>query len=173
MGRLFIDNKRDNMNKKRDKDLGEKAAAIEYRVERAQIIDLKPMLDLWSITPGLRGGASDEESKLKVFMERNPSTSLLLRTQDGLIGTVLGGFDGRRGYIYHLAVHPDYQRKGCGKVLLNQVISELKQLGALKIHLFAFNDNQAALGFYHHQGWELRQDIEVFSWDAGNTDNKK
>ena len=83
-----------------------------------------------------------------------------------MIGTVLGGFDGRRGYIYHLAVAPDYRGKGYGKALLKRVLQELEALGADKVHLFALCDNQAAAEFYLSQGWKLRRDIQVFSWDG-------
>jgi ribosomal protein S18 acetylase RimI-like enzyme len=163
MGLLFTDNWQSNLNKKSSDD--------GYRVEKAQLTDMGLMLDLWKATPGLGVGKGDGEDSLRDFMQRNPSTCLVLRVSEGIVGTVLGGFDGRRGYIYHLAVHPDYQAKGYGKVLLNQVISELKSLGALKIHLFVFSDNQPATEFYRHLGWELRQDIQVFSWDA-TSDNK-
>lgn len=173
MGLLFTDNSRGNINKKQAGDFEQKSVAPSsgYRVEKAQLTDMVPMLNLWKATPGLGVGKGDGEDSLRDFMQRNPSTCLVLRIDEGIVATVLGGFDGRRGYIYHLAVHPDYQGKGYGKVLLNQVISELKSLGALKIHLFVFNDNQLAAGFYNHQGWELRQDIQVFSWDA-TLDNK-
>lgn len=96
-------------------------------------------------------------------MKRNPSTCLVLRENEQLIGTVLGGFDGRRGYIYHLGVHRDYRGRGYGKELMAHVLRELKALGALKIHLFVFEDNQTAAAFYKSQGWELRRDIQVFS----------
>lgn len=135
-------------------------------IEKAQATDTCAMLDLWSSIPGIGVGKGDEEASLRAFMERNPSTCLVLRENGRLIGTVLGGFDGRRGYIYHLTVHPDYRGRGYGKALLGRVAQELKNLGAPKIHLFAFSDNQAAAGFYPSQGWELRGDIQVFSWDG-------
>lgn len=163
MGLLFTSNLQGNINKKSSGD--------GYRVARAQLSDMELMLDLWEATPGLGIGKGDGKDSLKDFMRRNPSTCLVLRINENIVGTVLGGFDGRRGYIYHLAVHPDYQGKGYGKVLLNQVISELKSLGALKIHLFVFSDNQPAAEFYRHLGWELRRDIQVFSWDT-TRDNK-
>ncbi|MDD2555563.1 MAG: GNAT family N-acetyltransferase [Syntrophaceticus sp.] len=135
-------------------------------VELAKAADIKPMLDLWRSIPGLGVGRGDTESSLKAFLVRNPTTCLLLRVNGCLMGTVLGGFDGRRGYIYHLAVHPDYQGRGYGKMLLSRVSCQLKDLGAPKIHLFAFGDNHTAEGFYLCQGWEKRRDIQVFSWDT-------
>lgn len=139
------------------------------RIERARSADIGEMLDLWRSIPGLGIGQGDEEASLKFFMDRNSSSCLVLKESGRLIGTVMGGFDGRRGYIYHLAIHPDYRGKGYGKALLDHVTRELKALGAPKIHLFAFNDNQAAAGFYPSQGWERRQDIQVFSWDGNKS----
>ncbi|MGB4503387.1 MAG: GNAT family N-acetyltransferase [Syntrophaceticus sp.] len=136
------------------------------QIERAQAADINAMLDLWRFIPGIGIGQGDTNESLRAFMERNPSTCLVLRVDGRLIGTVLGGFDGRRGYIYHLAVHPDDRGRGYGKALLDRVCRELNALGAPKIHLFVFNDNQAAANFYLRQGWDERRDIQVYSWEA-------
>ncbi|MDD2586539.1 MAG: GNAT family N-acetyltransferase [Syntrophomonadaceae bacterium] len=140
------------------------------KIERAKELDINLMLDLWNSIPGLGVGQGDEKKSLEVFLARNPATCLVLKDNEQLIGTVLGGFDGRRGYIYHLAVHPDYRGRGYGEKLFNHVIQELKRLGALKIHLFVYGDNHTAISFYQSQKWELRRDIQVFSWDAGKSD---
>ncbi|MGS0765655.1 GNAT family N-acetyltransferase [Syntrophomonas curvata] len=150
--------------------MGEKKpeAVPGCRIEKAQPQDAAMMLELWRSIPGLGVGRGDDEGSLKAFMDKNPSTCLVLKKNKQLIGTVLGGFDGRRGYLYHLAVHPDYQGRGYGKTLLGQVSHELKLLGVPKIHLFAFSDNLEAAQFYKNQGWERRRDIKVFSWDTNN-----
>lgn len=134
------------------------------RIERARAADAGLMLDFWKPMPGLGISLGEEEEDVRAFIERNPSTCLVIWEQERLIGTVMGSFDGRRGYLYHLAVHPDFRGRGYGRALLNQVISELRSLGAQKIHLFAYNDNQTAAAFYRRQGWEARKDIQVFSW---------
>lgn len=134
-------------------------------IQKASEADIYDMQSLWQNTPGLGIGPGDDEDSLKAFFKRNPATCLVLKEENKLIGTVLGGFDGRRGYIYHLAVHTDYQGKGYGKLLLNQVLSELKALGAMKIHLFVLRSNEKAVNFYLHNKWKLRSDIQVFSWD--------
>ncbi len=139
---------------------------FSLQIEKAELTDIGSMLKLWKTIPGLGIGNSDEEELLEIFINRNPSTCLVLRTEKVLLGTILGGFDGRRGYIYHLAVHPDYRGRGLGKLLLNNVVFELRKLGVQKIHLFVFNNNKVAVDFYHRQGWQLRQDIQVFSWDT-------
>lgn len=135
------------------------------RIEKASTEDLPAMLELWRSIPGLGVGSGDDEESLSLFLEKNPSTCFLLKERGCLLGTVLGGFDGRRGYIYHLAVHPEYQGQGYGRALLAQVLCELRKLKASKVHLFAFNDNQQAARLYQQQGWDRRQDIQVFSMD--------
>lgn len=135
------------------------------KLERATTEAIRDMLNLWQSIPGLGVGLGDDEHSLQVFMSRNPATCLLLKNDEQIIGTVLAGYDGRRGYIYHLAVHPQFQQKGYGKWLLNQVLSELKALGAKKIHLFVYRNNEKAISFYLHNKWKLRGDIQVLSWD--------
>lgn len=134
-----------------------------FSIEKANTGDIPAMLQLWKTIPGL--GEGDGEHSLEVFMQRNPTTCLVLRERRRLIGTVLGGFDGHRGYIYHLAVHPAYQGRKLGQALFNAVSSELTALGAPKIHLFVYCDNQTAINFYQGQMGEQRQDIYVFSWN--------
>ncbi len=134
-------------------------------IELVSPADIEDLQNFWRSIPGLGVGQGDDRDSLALFINRNPSTSLLIRQEGAIAGTVLGGFDGRRGYIYHLAVHPDCQGRGYGQALLKRVCHELKELGALRIHLFVYGDNQAGISFYEHQGWIRRQDIQVMTWD--------
>jgi ribosomal protein S18 acetylase RimI-like enzyme len=144
-----------------------------WKIEPARPTEIKLMLELWKSIPGIGVGRGDEVKALRIFMDRNPSTCLVLKEQQRLVGTVMGGFDGRRGYLYHLAVHPDCRRKGYGQALLARVLDELKCLGAQKIHLFVFDDNQTAINFYRRAGWNQRRDIQVMSWDIVNLQEAK
>ncbi len=133
----------------------------ELNIELVSEADIPVMLALWRNTPGL--GVGDEEASLRDFIRRNPTTCLLAKSGDSIVGTVLGGFDGRRGYIYHLAVRPDHQRRGWGTKMLQEVIIRLEELKADKIHLFVFKGNQGAQAFYESQAWTKRHDIQVYS----------
>ncbi|HOB12534.1 MAG TPA: GNAT family N-acetyltransferase [Syntrophomonadaceae bacterium] len=135
-------------------------------IELARQTDIPYMLELWQDTPGVGLGPGDDEISLTAFMQRNPTTCLVLKYQDSIIGTVLGGFDGRRGYIYHLVVHKDFRRQGYGKKLLQEAVKQLKALKADKIHLFVLKTNPEVEGFYEKQGWIKRKDIEIFSFNA-------
>ncbi|MCJ7518963.1 MAG: GNAT family N-acetyltransferase, partial [Anaerolineaceae bacterium] len=82
-----------------------------------------------------------------------------------IIGTVLGGSDGRRGYIYHLAVYKDYQQQGLGRQLLEKCLATLKAQGLQKCHIFVISSNIEGLNFWIKLGWLLRNDILVMSKD--------
>lgn len=129
----------------------------------AAIDDIDMMRELWASLPGLGLGPGDDKAAITGFIMRNPHTCLVLRNNGKIIGTVLGGFDGRRGYVYHLAVKQDYQRNGYATLLLENVVQALKNEGAGKIHLLVFRDNSAAQSFYSASGWHLREDINIFS----------
>lgn len=130
----------------------------------AQIKDISAMLEFWRSTDGIGVGVGDDDASLQLFLKRNPTTCLVMKDSGRLIGTVLGGFDGRRGFIYHLAIQPDYRRQGLGKKLLDQALNELAKAGAQRTHLFVWKENQAAIDFYRSLGWLDRNDIEVFTW---------
>ena len=70
-----------------------------------------------------------------------------------LIGTVMAGYDGHRGWINYLAIHPDYQRKGFGLQLMNFATLELSKLGCIKINLQIRESNEKAIGFYKKIGF--------------------
>jgi ribosomal protein S18 acetylase RimI-like enzyme len=108
-------------------------------------------------------GESDTATEIDRFLARNPDTCLVAVRDERLIGTVLGGFDGRRGLIHHLAVHPGFQRQGVGRRLMAEVENRFHDLGVVKVSLWIRNDNRSVVAFYRQLGYELRQDIITMS----------
>lgn len=137
-----------------------------YQIQEAQAQDIQSMIELWHSTPGIQVGLGDDEQSLKLFLELDSTICLIIKEENLLIATILGTYDGRRGFVYHLAVRPEYQRKGLGKKLLGSMIIELKKHKAKKINLMVRNDNLLAMEFYNQQGWEKRSDIQVYSLTA-------
>ncbi|MGA3084523.1 MAG: GNAT family N-acetyltransferase [Thermodesulfobacteriota bacterium] len=121
------------------------------------------VLTLWQQCEGIGLSSADSRENIQSYLERNPGMSFLARTQGLLIGAVLAGHDGRRGYIYHLAVHPNWRRQGFGRQLIDRCLQALKIAGIQKCHLFIFNDNIGGIDFWKSLGWEQRSDISVFS----------
>jgi len=89
--------------------------------------------------------------------------SFIAQINSLLVGTILAGHDSRRGYIHHLAVHPEWRRHGLGRGLVDRCLQALKIAGIQKCHLFIFNDNTDGIAFWKSVGWEQRSDISVIS----------
>lgn len=136
-----------------------------WSIEAAECGHIPAMLDLWRGMEGVGLGRSDEPASLELMLRANPDTCLNAFSQGEVIGTILGGFDGRRGMIYHLAVADAWRRRGLGTALLSRCLDALHQRGAWKVNLFVYVDNTPALGFYQQMGWKPRQDVQVLSWE--------
>jgi len=125
--------------------------------------DYEKMIVLWKNTPGI--GLSDADSKRNIsqFLERNPGLSFVYEIEKRIIGTVLCGHDGRRGYIYHLAVDQEFRNQGIGKELMSHCFERLSRKRIAKCHLFLYSDNEDAIQFYDHIGWEKRSNLLIYS----------
>jgi N-acetylglutamate synthase len=136
---------------------------MSIEIRAMEVSDYAGSLSLWQSLSGLGLSSSDNADEIKSFLEKNPETCFVGLDSSKIIGTILGGNDGRRGYIYHLAVHKDYQRKGIGKLLSEKCLWALKAQGLHKCHIFVIRDNLEGLKFWQRIGWLLRRDILVMS----------
>ena len=82
-----------------------------------------------------------------------------------IIATVLAGHDGRRGFIHHMAVSPDYRRQGIGSSLAKEADKRIKKSGIAKTHIFCYKNNDLGQNFWKAMGFTKREDIDVFSFD--------
>lgn len=133
---------------------------------RKMIADDYPgAIQLWQSLPGLGLSSADQQDAIARFLEKNPNTCFIALDGEKIIGTALGGSDGRRGYLYHLAVQEEYQRLGLGRQLSEACIAALKSEGLQKCHIFVISCNLEGLRFWERLGWILRHDILVMSKD--------
>ena len=118
--------------------------------------DLDPVLDLWRTAgKGIQLSPSDAPQELRKKLSRDPDLFLVAEQGQALLGAVLGGFDGRRGIVYHLAVRPDERKRGIGRALMLELERRLKEKGCLKYYLLVTKDNREAIQFYEHLGAEV------------------
>jgi ribosomal protein S18 acetylase RimI-like enzyme len=118
--------------------------------------DMQKVLDLWSKAgPGVQLSRSDQPIEIKKKLSRDPDLFLVAEIGDVIIGTVLGGYDGRRGMVYHLAVESNYRKFGLGNSLMQELESRLQSKGCLKYYLLVRKQNEEALGFYKNIGCEV------------------
>lgn len=132
------------------------------KVERFSIQNYEEAIALWSKV-GLSLGSSDTKEEVERMLKRNPDLFLVGKINNRIVAIVMGGFDGRRGYVHHLAVEPDYQRMGYGSTLMEQLIKRFMQKNVKKIHLFVEKRNKNVINFYKKLGWELRNNLVMMS----------
>ena len=118
---------------------------------------------------GIGVGSSDKEEEIKKVLDRNPNLFLVGIIDNKVIAVVIGAFDGRRGYVHHLAVSPKYQNKGNGKLLMEELNRRFRNLNVHKVHLFIEKYNEGVINFYKKLGWVIRDDLIMMSY-VPNTD---
>ena len=143
-----------------------KAARIVYTLRPFQYPqDYPAVIALWqSAGQGVHVRRSDNPEEIEKKLRRDPELFLVAESEGLIIGTVMGGFDGRRGMIYHLAVVQEYRQLGLGTALMDEVERRLKAKGCLRSYLLVTRDNPNAVDFYSRRGWEM-MDIHIMAKD--------
>ncbi len=133
---------------------------LEVRLERFTLDDLEEARTLWRST-GMWLRPSDEPRQMGLLVARDPDLQLAARDAAGrLVGTALGGWDGRRAYVYHLAVATDSQRQGIASRLMDELEARFLARGALKAKLQVLVGNDASRAFFRARGYLLESDCE-------------
>lgn len=127
--------------------------------------DYRATVELWNRAgPGVHTGRSDTPEEIQKKLERDPDL-FLVGEQDGqVVGSVIGGFDGRRGMVYHLAVAPECRQNGLGGALMDELERRLRLKGCIRYYLMVLYDNTDAIRFYEARGWE-RMELHTYAKD--------
>jgi len=125
----------------------------EFRIE-----DYPMVRDLWQ-TAGLILRPGDELEDVKLKLQRDADLFLVAEQDDEILGSVIGGWDGRRGWIYHLAVRPEHQRKGIGIGLVREVEKRLVAKGAKKVNAQVYKWNERSSEFFKAIGYDAQPDL--------------
>jgi ribosomal protein S18 acetylase RimI-like enzyme len=127
--------------------------------------DYTAVVSLWETAgAGIHLGRSDTPEEIAKKQEHEPDLFLLAEDGSKLVGSVIGGFDGRRGLVYHLAVDPAYRKQGLGTQLMNELEQHLKQKGCIRCYLLVTLDNESAMHFYEQRGWN-RMTLATYAKD--------
>ncbi len=128
------------------------------------INDYYEVYQLWKRTPGVGLRTLDDSREgIDKFLVRNPNTNYVAEEDGHIIGVVLGGHDGRRGYIYHTCVEEAYRRHSLGRMLINKVIEAMKEEGITKLGLLCYAENNQGKEFWSGLGWEFRKDLNYYT----------
>jgi ribosomal protein S18 acetylase RimI-like enzyme len=136
------------------------------------IEDYEKVYKLWGDTPGM-GMRSIDDSKTGIakFLKRNPTTNFIAVAMGEIVGVILCGHDGRRGYIYHTAVDIKYRGQGIGTKLVETVYNALEEEGITKAALVVFKTNAIGNSFWKTIEWEQRNDLNYYNKSI-NPENK-
>lgn len=118
---------------------------------------------LWKDS-GLSLGASDTKDQVERLSEMNPDLFLVGIKDSKIIAVVVGAFDGRRGYVHHLAVDSQYRRKGYGRKMMEELHKLFSEKNIIKVHLFVEIESEEVIEFYKKIGWHVRDDLEMMSF---------
>jgi ribosomal protein S18 acetylase RimI-like enzyme len=143
---------------------------MNVTIQEMRIDDYDEVRALWQESQGIDLSAADSRASIARYLDRNPGLSFVAREGGLLVGAVLCGHDGRRGYLDHLAVRASHHRQGIGRLLASRAIYQLIQNHIQKWHLFVREDNQDAIQFWSKLGWQER--VELISMSNPNAQGK-
>lgn len=118
------------------------------------IDDHRGAVALWKLLDGIEVAEGDSREEIGAYLSRNPGLSRVAEENGAMVGAVLCGHDGRRGLIYHLAVAPDYQGRGIGKLLVGECLALLRKASITRALILVAQDNPGAHSFWLRSGWE-------------------
>lgn len=130
----------------------------QLRIREFQLSDYSRVLELWK-SAGLVYRPGDDLEGVKLKLQRDPDLFLIAEENHEIVGVVLGAWDGRRGWISHLAVRPDRQGKGIGTLLVNELEKRLAAKGAKKVNAQIYRSNTSSIDFFKSVGYEIHSDL--------------
>ena len=124
--------------------------------------DYDTVVTLWK-RAGILLGISDTKVEVLRMPETHPELFLVGELNKRIIAVVMGGFDGRRGIVHHLAVDPDHQNQGYGRRIMQELEQRFKNLNVVKINFWLRQENSQAIGFYENLDYHVRDDLVTIS----------
>ena len=126
--------------------------------------DYDEVYQLWKSTPGMGLRSMDDSREgIERFMKRNPNTNFVAVETGSILGAILSGHDGRRGFLYHTCVKNSYRRRSIGRKLVEKVMDAMRQEGINKLSLVCFSENESGNQFWKSLGWIKREDLNFYS----------
>lgn len=118
---------------------------------------------LWCATEGMSLNATDSAEAVARFLARNPGLSVVVERDGVLVGTALCGHDGRRGFLYHVAVARECRGLGLGRAMVERCLAALEAVGIGRVHIVVFASNEPGVRFWEHLGFTPRRELLLCS----------
>lgn len=141
-------------------------AVIEFKIEHYDEV-----LGLMRRTPGVTVRDADSQEATVRYLERNPGFSFVAQSAGRIIGCVMCGHDGRRGYLQHVLVEPERRGQGIANDLVARCLDALEKVGILKTHIDVLVNNELANQYWTRRGWTRRDDVFRYSFNRSSNRN--
>ena len=129
-------------------------------IRTIHVDDYDRLYALWLSCTGMGlNNLDDSREGIARYLRRNPDTCFVAAVDGCIAGAILSGHDGRRGYIYHTAVHPEYRRRGIASALVEAAVDALQKCGIHKVALVVFGRNADGNAFWESAGFSSREDL--------------
>ena len=140
----------------------------EIKTRAFEIADYEAAVQLWSRVEGVEIAEGDSKEEIARYLLQNSGLSQVAEDNGAIVGVSLCGHDGRRGYIYHLAVAPEYHGRGVGRKLVAECLEGLRRLGLPRALILVAGDNPRGQAFWRRCGWEDVPEVKVMGMDLEN-----
>lgn len=132
----------------------------DMEIRKLTINDYEEIYELWMSTLGMGlNDIDDSKSGIDKYLKRNPNTCFVAVVSGKIVGVILSGHDGRRGYIHHTAVSVINRKKGIGSALIDTALKSLQDEGIHKAALVVFKSNEIGNIFWEQKGFIVRGDL--------------
>ena len=131
------------------------------RIEAFSMGDYEEAAALWAAMPEIGLDDADARENMDRFLARNPGMSFVARHEGKVVGAVLCGHDGRRGYLHHLAVLPQHRNRGLGRDLVDRCLRALAAAGIQRCNIFIYAENEDGKRFWRKTGWSTYEGLEL------------
>jgi ribosomal protein S18 acetylase RimI-like enzyme len=136
-----------------------------------QTEDYDELLGLWQACEGLSIRDADSRVGVERYLARNPGLSHVAERCGSIVGSIMAGHDGKRGYIQHLAVAETARRQGVASRLVALCVDALKKEGIEKSHVHVLRVNESGRAYWSRRGWRQRSEVVMYSFINGDNEN--
>ena len=143
----------------------------QISIRPMSIGDYDSVTTMMKKTDGVTFRDADSREATQRYLLRNPGLSFVALEGEHIVGCIMSGHDGRRGYLQHLVVLPAHRKRGIASRLVEGCLEELERLGIHKSHIDVLHENHSAHAYWEGRGWRLRTDIRRYSFVRSGSDN--
>jgi len=136
---------------------------VAVQLREMTLADYDEVYALWAASEGIGLSSADSREAIGAFLQRNPGLAFVAVDGDIIVGAVICGTDGRRGYLHHLAVRSSHKRQGIGRHLAQACLNRLREQGIEKCHIFVYRENHSARQFWESIGWVERVELVLMT----------